>query len=154
MIGEHGRRVGYTVGYNRNTIDAHVLVVPQSDTMYPKYVIRTSNKVYWRNFEESYTVGVVSDDAVMGVSLNDRQFGDRHVVTQCVSVGVEAGGTGTLRGLRCRSNISRISLGSVPAGTVTVPVCVIRLMSTTLHSSLNCVVPPWVYPVLLKPISV
>lgn len=81
MIGKHGSRIGYTVRYNRDTIDAHVLVVPQSDAMDPKYVIRTSYKVYWRNFEESYTVGVVSDDAVVGVPLNDRKFGDRHVVT-------------------------------------------------------------------------
>lgn len=40
------------------------------------------------------------------------------------SVGAAAGGTGTESGDRWRSNISRISFGSVPAGTVTVPVCV------------------------------
>lgn len=81
MIGKHGSRIGYTVRYNRDTIDTHILVVPQSDAMYPKYVIRTPYKVYWRNFEESYTIGVVSDDAVVSVSLNDGQFGDGHIVT-------------------------------------------------------------------------
>lgn len=35
-----------------------------------------------------------------------------------------AAGAGAASGERCRSNISRISFGSVPAGTVTVPVCV------------------------------
>lgn len=81
MIGKHGSRIRYTVWYNCDTIDTHILVVPQSDAMYPKYIIRTPYEVYWRNFEESYTVGVVSNDTVVGVSLNDGQFGDRHVVT-------------------------------------------------------------------------
>lgn len=72
MIGEHGSRIGYTVRYNRDTIDTHILVVPQSDAMYPKYVVRTSYKVHGGNFEEPYVVGVVSDDSVVGVSLNDR----------------------------------------------------------------------------------
>ncbi|OWR49350.1 hypothetical protein KGM_200338 [Danaus plexippus plexippus] len=37
--------------------------------------------------------------------------------------GYVSAGVGTASGDRCRSNISSISLGSVPAGTVTVPVC-------------------------------